>query len=224
MTQPLFRDRREAGRVLGELLMRYRGQPDVLVLGLPRGGVPVAYEVALALGAPLDVFGVRKLGAPGHQELAMGAIASGGVVVLNDDVVRLLAVTPGTIQQAAEQEGRELRRGEQRYREDRPAVDVTGRTVILVDDGLATGASIRAAIEALRQGKPRRIVVAAPAAPASTCAELAAVVDDVVCATTPSPFFAVGDSYWDFTQTTDEEVRDLVRAAATRTDEAGSTV
>ena len=215
MPDRLFRDRRDAGRVLARLLDQYRGRPDVLVLGLPRGGVPVAYEVAAALGAPLDVFVVRKLGVPGREELAMGAIASGGVVVVNDDVVRGLGIAPEAIQQVAEQEGRELLRREQAYRERRPSPEVAGKVVILVDDGLATGASMRAAIEALRQLGPARIVVAVPAAPESTCRELLPIADEVVCATTPSPFFAVGASYWDFTQTADEEVRDLLRAAAT---------
>jgi erythromycin esterase-like protein/predicted phosphoribosyltransferase len=211
----LFRDRREAGRVLAGLLEHYRDRPDVIVLALPRGGVPVAYEVATALGAPLDVFLVRKLGVPGHEEMAMGAIASGGVVVLNEDVVRGLGIPPEVIQQVAEQEGRELLRREQAYREGRPMPDVAGKTVILVDDGLATGASMRAAIQALRRLRPARIVVAVPAAPESSCRELDALVDEVVCATTPSLFLAVGNSYWDFTQTTDEEVRDLLRAGST---------
>jgi predicted phosphoribosyltransferase len=221
MADQMFRDRGEAGRTLARLLDRYRGRGDVLVLGLPRGGVPVAYEVATALGAPLDVFLVRKLGVPGREELAMGAIASGGVVVLNDDVVRGLRIAPEVIQRVAEQEGRELLRRERAYREGRPPPDVAGKAVILVDDGLATGASMRAAIQALRQHRPAKIVVAVPAAPASTCRELAAIVDEVVCATTPSPFSAVGASYWDFTQTTDEEVRDLLRAAATTRPPAG---
>ena len=214
MPDRLFRDRRDAGRALAGLLEHYRNRPDVIVLGLPRGGVPVAYEVAMALSAPLDIFVVRKLGVPGREEVAMGAIASGGVVVLNDDVVRGLGISPEVIQQVAEREGRELVRREQAYREGRPMPDLTGRTVILVDDGLATGASMRAAIQALRQLKPGRIVVAVPAAPESTCTELSEVVDEVVCATTPSPFFAVGQSYWNFDQTTDEEVRDLLRAAS----------
>lgn len=213
-TQPLFRNRRDAGRVLAGLLDHYRDHPDVIVLGLPRGGVVVAYEVATALGAPLDVFVVRKLGVPGHEEVAMGAIASGGVLVINDDVVRGLGIPPETIQRVAEREGRELLRREHAYREGRPMLDLTDRTVIVVDDGLATGASMRAAIQALRQLKPARIVVAVPAAPQSSCQELAGMVDEVVCATTPFPFFAVGQSYWDFRQTTDEEVRDLLQAAA----------
>ncbi|HEV7864086.1 MAG TPA: phosphoribosyltransferase family protein, partial [Acidimicrobiia bacterium] len=209
----VFRDRRDAGRILAAELERYRGRPDVVVLALPRGGVPVAYEVATALQAPLDVFLVRKLGVPGHEELAMGAIASGGVVVLNDDVVRALGLGPDAIQQVAEREAQELQRREEAYREGRPMADVAGRVVILVDDGLATGSSMRAAILALRRLRPARLVVAVPAAPSSTCQELAAEVDEVVCATTPSPFFAVGRSYWDFTQTTDEEVQELLRSA-----------
>lgn len=214
MPDRLFRDRRDAGQHLARLLDQYRDRPDVIVLGLPRGGVPVAYEVAASLAAPLDVFVVRKLGVPGREELAMGAIASGGVAVINDDVVRGLGISPEAIQEAAEQEGRELLRREQAYREGRPFPDVAGKVVILVDDGVATGASMRAAIDALKRLRPARIVVAVPAVPESTCRELSALADEVVCATTPSPFFAVGDSYWDFTQTTDEEVRDLLRAAA----------
>jgi erythromycin esterase-like protein/predicted phosphoribosyltransferase len=213
MPDRVFRDRRDAGRVLARRLAHYAGRDDVIVLALPRGGVPVGYEVATALGAPLDVFIVRKLGVPDHDELAMGAIASGGVVVLNDDVVRGLKISPSVIEQVAQQEGRELERREQVYREGRPPPDLTGKVVILVDDGLATGSSMRAAILALRRLAPARVVVAVPAAPESTCQELAAEVDEVVCATTPAPFFAVGQSYWDFTQTTDDEVRDLLRAA-----------
>jgi erythromycin esterase-like protein/predicted phosphoribosyltransferase len=171
----------------------------------------VAYEVATALGAPLEVFLVRKLGVPGREELAMGAIASGGVVVINDDVVRGLGIAPEAIQRVAEREGRELLRREQAYREGRPFPDIAGKVVVVVDDGLATGSSMHAAIEALRKLAPERIVLAVPAAPQSTCRELAALAEEVVCATTPSPFSAVGASYWDFTQTTDEEVRDLLR-------------
>ena len=211
--QRLFRDRHDAGRVLAGLLQKYRAQPDAIVLGLPRGGVPVAYEIAVALGIPLDVFLVRKLGAPGRDELAMGAIACGGVVVLNEDVVRGLDVSPLVLQQVAEEEARELLRRERAYRNERPSPDLKGRTAILVDDGLATGASMRAAVQALRQLQPGRIVVAVPAAPASTCRELAAEVDEVVSATTPAPFYAVGAAYWDLTQTTDDEVRELLRAA-----------
>jgi erythromycin esterase-like protein/predicted phosphoribosyltransferase len=216
MSDRLFHDRREAGRVLAGLLDKYKGRPEVLVLALPRGGVPVGYEIATALGAPLDVFVVRKLGVPRNEELAMGAIASGGILVVNEDVVRGLNIRPEVIQQVADREGRELARREQAYREGRPAPDIAGKTVILVDDGLATGASMRAALSALRQLKPGRIVVALPAAPESSCRELGGTLaDEVVCATTPSPFVAVGASYWDFSQTTDEEVRLLLRAAAT---------
>jgi erythromycin esterase-like protein/predicted phosphoribosyltransferase len=209
----VFRDRRDAGRALAELLRHHEGRDDVVVLALPRGGVPVGYEVATALGAPLDVFIVRKLGVPGHEELAMGAIASGGVVVLNDDVVRGMEIPSQVIEQVAREEGQELERRERAYREDRPLPDIAGKVVVLVDDGLATGSSMRAAILALRRLGPARIVVAVPAAPESTCQELAAEVDEVVCATTPSPFFAVGRQYWDFTQITDDEVRELLRAA-----------
>jgi predicted phosphoribosyltransferase len=208
-----FRDREDAGRTLAGLLRHYRGRDDVIVLGLPRGGVPVAYEISVALGAPLDVFVVRKLGLPGHEEFAMGAIASGGVIVVNDDVVRDLGISDRAVQVVAQEEGRELGRREREYREARPMEDVTGKVVILVDDGLATGSTMRAAIVALRRLAPARIVVAVPAAPKSACRELAAEVDDVICATTPSPFFAVGEAYWDFAQTSDDQVRDLLRAA-----------
>jgi len=214
MADRVFRDRRDAGRVLARLLEPYRDRHDVVVLALPRGGVPVGYEVATALGAPLDVFLVRKLGVPGREELAMGAIASGGMVVINDDVVRALEIPAEAIQRVAEQEGQELVRRELAYREGRPPPDAAGRTAILVDDGLATGSSMLAAVHALRESHPAQVVVAVPAAPESTCRELRLVVDDVVCATTPSPFFAVGQSYWDFTQTTDDEVRQLLREAA----------
>jgi erythromycin esterase-like protein/predicted phosphoribosyltransferase len=213
MANRVFRDRRDAGRTLSERLGHYRDRDDVVVLALPRGGVPVGYEVARALGAPLDVFIVRKLGVPAQEELAMGAIASGGVVVLNDDVVRGMGIPSWAIEEVARDEGRELERREREYRGDRPPVDVGGKVVILVDDGLATGSSMRAAILALRRVAPARIVVAVPAAPKSTCEELALEVDEVVCATTPSPFFAVGQSYWDFSQVTDAEVGDLLRSA-----------
>ncbi|UVS77359.1 erythromycin esterase family protein [Actinokineospora sp. UTMC 2448] len=213
MADRLFRDRQDAGRVLAGLLAHYRDRGDVLVLGLPRGGVPVAYEVATALGAPLDVFLVRKLGLPQHRELAMGALASGGVMVLNDDVVRGYRVPADVVRRVADEESRELRRRERAYRGDRPPLRVEGRTVILVDDGLATGASMRAAVRALRELGPGRLVVAVPTASASTCEEFGREVDEVVCATTPSPFHAVGQSYWDFAQTDDREVTDLLRAA-----------
>jgi erythromycin esterase-like protein/predicted phosphoribosyltransferase len=206
----VFRDRREAGRVLANLLSAYRDRPDVLVLGLARGGLPVAWEVAAALHAPLDAFIVRKLGAPGHEEFAVGALASGGRVVVNDDVVQGLGITPEQLRAIAEREGRELVRREAVYRDGRPPVDVTGKTVILVDDGLATGASMFAAVQALREAEPAHIVIAVPAAPESTCREFAGLVDDVVCASMPTPFLAVGESFWDFRQVTDEEVHQLL--------------
>jgi putative phosphoribosyl transferase len=185
----------------------------LLVLGLPRGGIPVAYEVARGLGAPLDVFLVRKLGVPGQEELAMGAIATGGVRVVNHDVVRALGIPPDVLDRAAAEEARELERRERSYRGDRPEPQVDGRTVILVDDGLATGSSMRAAVAALRQLGPARSVVAVPVAAPSTCEELRREVDEVVCFATPEPFMAVGRFYDDFSQTTDEEVRELLAAA-----------
>jgi predicted phosphoribosyltransferase len=217
-----FRNREDAGRALAGLLRHYRGRDDVVVLGLPRGGVPVAYEISVALGAPLDVFVVRKLGRPGHEEFAMGAIASGDVIVVNDDVVRDLGISDQAVQVVAQEEGRELARREREYREARPMEDVTGKVVILVDDGLATGSTMRAAVVALRRLAPAGIVVAVPAAPKSACRELATEVDEVICATMPSPFFAVGEAYWDFAQTSDEEVRDLLRAAEKMTSGASA--
>src|SRR5271167_617898 len=211
----VFRDRREAGRILAQLLMAYRRKNDVIVLGLARGGVPVAWEVAAALGAPLDAFVVRKLGAPGHEEFAMGALASGGRVVINDDVVRGLRITPQQLREVAEREGRELVRREAAYRGGRGPVDVTGKKVILVDDGVATGSSMCAAVQALREGDPAQIVIAVPAAPESTCREFAALVDDVVCASMPTPFLAVGESFWDFSQVSDQEVRELLATPTT---------
>ena len=211
----LFRNRREAGRVLAGLLQAYRDKPDVVVLGLARGGVPVAWEVAAALRAPLDAFIVRKLGVPGHEEFAAGALASGGRVVLNDDVVRGLQITPQQLRDIADREGRELARREAAYRDGRPPTVVTGKTVILVDDGLATGASMFAAVQALREAQPARIVIAVPAAPESTCREFAGLVDDMVCASMPTPFFAVGAAYWDFNQVSDQEVRSLLATPTT---------
>ena len=211
----VFRDRREAGRVLADLLTAYRGRPDVIVLGLARGGLPVAYEVARSLGAPLDAFIVRKLGAPGHEEFAVGALASGGRVVVNDDILRGLRVTPEQLREIAEREARELARREAAYRGGRPPLDVTGKTVILVDDGLATGSSMMAAVQALRESEPAEIVVAVPAAPESTCREFAAIVEDMVCASMPTPFLAVGESFWDFSQVSDEEVQALLAKPTT---------
>jgi putative phosphoribosyl transferase len=209
----LFRDRSDAGRQLAEQLTAHADQPDVLVLALPRGGVPVAYEVARALHAPLDVFQVRKLGVPGHEELAMGAIASGGVRVLNEDVVQGLGISEEVLDAVTAQQQQELLRRERTYRDNRPAPEVRGRTVILVDDGLATGSTMRAAVAALRQQQPARIVVAVPVGAPETCAELQTEADQVVCARTPVPFQAVGLWYDDFTQTTDQEVHDLLERA-----------
>ena len=209
-----FRDRADAGRRLAAKLRRYMGRDDVVVLALPRGGVPVGYEVARALGAPLDVFGVRKLGVPGHEELAMGAIASGGVRVLNEEVVRQLGIPAALIEQVAAREGHELERRESAYRDGRPRPDVRDKIVILVDDGLATGATMRAAVAALRRLDPARIVVAVPVGAHDTCAELTDEADEVVCGVTPEPFVAVGIWYEDFGQTTDDEVRDLLARAA----------
>jgi putative phosphoribosyl transferase len=210
----LFRDRTEAGQVLADQLVRYAHRPDVVVLALPRGGVPVGYEVAQALHAPLDVFLVRKLGLPGQEELAMGAIASGGIRVLNEEVVRKLNVPEEIIDAVAAEEQQELSRREHDYRAGRPPPDVRGRTVILVDDGLATGSTMRAAVAALRQQGPARIVVAVPVGAPETCTQLRREADEVVCAETPEPFYAVGAWYEDFSQTTDEEVRDLLARAA----------
>ena len=205
-----FRDRAEAGKRLAEMLRHYAARPDVVVLALPRGGVPVASEVARALGAPLDVFLVRKLGFPGQEELAMGAIASGGSRVLNRSLLRRLHVPEETVNSVAARELAELERRERVYRGVKPPPSVRGKTVILVDDGLATGATMHAAAAALRSQDPARIVVAVPVAAASSCAEFSDVVDEVVCAETPEPFMAVGQWYDDFSQTTDEEVRDLL--------------
>ena len=216
MTPRVFRDRTEAGRVLAERLAEYADRPDVIVLALPRGGVPVGYEVAQALHAPLDVFIVRKLGVPGHEELAMGAVATGGVRVLNEQVVRALGIPDHVIDSVARWELEELARRERVYRGDRPPPDVQGRTVILVDDGLATGSTMLAAVRALRQQRPARIVVAVPIASRDTCELLRDEVDDVICAATPEPFYAVGLWYENFEQTTDEEVRELLARSAER--------
>jgi len=209
----IFQDREDAGRQLAARLLHYRERPNVLVLALPRGGVPVAYEVARALDAPLDLFLVRKLGVPGQEELAMGAIATGGTRVLNEDVVRALHIPPEVIEAAARREQVEIERRGRAYRGDRPEPDVRGQIVMLIDDGLATGATMRAAVAALRQQEPERIVAAVPTAPAETCEGLRHEVDEVVCVQTPEPFFGVGFWYEDFTQTSDEEVRDLLERA-----------
>ena len=207
----MYLNRRDAGAELARKLQRYSDRDDVVVLGLPRGGVPVAFEVARALGAELDIFLVRKLGVPGHRELAMGAIASGGVRVLNPDVVSWLKIPEHVIDQVAREEQAELERREHVYRGDRPPVDVRHRVVVLVDDGLATGSTMRAAVEAVRKNEPSRIVVAVPVAPQSTCTEFERIADDVVCAQTPEPFSAVGLWYREFSQTADDEVRELLR-------------
>jgi predicted phosphoribosyltransferase len=200
----------DAGRALAAHLGKYAGRRDVVVLALPRGGVPVAYEVARALGAPLDVFIVRKLGVPRHEEYAMGAVASGGVRVVSDEVVRALGLTQADVERVAARETAELTRRERLYRGNRPEPDLSGRTVILVDDGLATGSTMKAAVKALFTKKPAAIVVAVPIAAPETCRELEQVVDEVVCAVTPDPFHAVGLWYQDFSQTTDAEVHDLL--------------
>jgi predicted phosphoribosyltransferase len=206
-------DRVEGGRQLAEQLHEYAGRDDVVVLGLPRGGVPVAAEVARALGAPLDVFLVRKLGVPGREELAFGAIALGGARVLNRDVVATLGIDDETIEAVAQREQAELERRAQAYRGSTEPPGVRGRTVILVDDGLATGASMRAAVEAVHALGPERVVVAVPAAARETCSELARHVDKIVCLMTPEPFFAVGMWYRDFTETSDDDVRAALAAA-----------
>ena len=205
-----FRDRREAGRVLAEELAAYRDKDGLLVLGLARGGVPVGWEVAAALHAELDVFLVRKLGVPHWSELAMGAVASGGVVVMNDNVVCSLRVSDEQVQAVIDRETAELDRREHAYRGGRPVADPLDKTVILVDDGIATGASMLAGVRALRAGNPEAIVVAVPVGPLSVCQELAREADDVVCATMPSDFEAVGQVFVDFHQVSDDEVRELL--------------
>ncbi len=208
-----FRNRTEAGQILAQHLQHHLNDKDLLVLALPRGGVPVAYEVARYLKAPLDVFTVRKLGVPGHQELAMGAIARGGLRILHEGVIRELGIPQETIDAVSQNEQYELERRERMYRGDRAAPPIEGHTVVIVDDGLATGSSMKAAVRALRQQNPARVIVAVPTAPAETCRELKDIADEVVCAVTPDPFFAVGGSYVDFSQTTDDEVRHLIEEA-----------
>jgi putative phosphoribosyl transferase len=216
----VFRDRRDAGRALAKVLAGYAKRPDVTVLALPRGGVPVGFEVARALHAPLDVFIVRKLGVPGHEEYAMGAIASGGVRVVNERAVRLLDIDDATLEAVIRSEQQELERRERLYRDDLPPPDVRGRAALLVDDGLATGSTMLAAVRALRTRRPERIVVAVPIAAAETCEQLRSDADEVICASTPELFRAVGLWYEDFSQTSDDEVRDLL--ARSRRDRTGA--
>jgi putative phosphoribosyl transferase len=209
----LFRDRHEAGRFLATKLATYAERADVIILALPRGGVPVAYEVAAALNLPLDIFLVRKLGVPGHEELAMGAIASNGVRVVNKDVIQSLGIPQSVIDAVAVMEQQELERREKYYRQDAPPLDLTNKTAILIDDGLATGATMRAAAEALRQQNVKEIVVAVPVAAATTCREFESEVDAIVCGVTPEPFYGVGSWYRDFSQTDDDEVIEQLRKA-----------
>ncbi|BBA35364.1 phosphoribosyltransferase [Methylocaldum marinum] len=208
--EKLFDDRTDAGRQLAQALGAYAGRSDLLVLALPRGGVPVAYEVARALNAPLDLLIVRKLGTPGNPELAMGAIASGGASVLNPDVVSIYRISDETIERVAANERQELARRERLYRGDRPYPEMENRCIIVVDDGIATGATMRAGLAALRRLNPACIVVAVPLAPSDTVERLRSEVDEVVCLTTPEPFFAVGQGYRDFSQTTDDDVREIL--------------
>jgi predicted phosphoribosyltransferase len=214
MNRIRFRDRTDAGRRLAAALSSYAGRPDLLVLALPRGGVPVGFEVARALRATLDVILVRKLGVPGHEELAMGAIASGGVRIVSQDVVASLGIPDRVIAAAAASEERELARREHAYRDELPSPPIAGRTVLLVDDGLATGSTMRAAAAAVRSQRPERVVVAVPVAPPETCRSLRTEVDEVVCLFSPEPFISVGTFYEDFSQITDEEVRLLLERAA----------
>ncbi len=205
-----FHDRKEAGKLLAAKLITYANKQNVIVLALPRGGVPVGFEIAQALLVPLDVIVVRKLGVPGQEELAMGAIATGGVRILNKDIVQFLDIPNEMIDEIAMNEQKELERREHLYRGDRPAYTVNGHTVILVDDGIATGATMHAAVTALKQQQPSRIIIAVPTAAPSTCDELANEVDELVCLIRPEPFIAVGYWYKQFSQTSDEEVRDLL--------------
>jgi putative phosphoribosyl transferase len=210
----IFRNRQEAGRRLASRLGKYANREDVIVLGVPRGGVPIAFEVATALNLPLDIFVLRKLGVPGHEELAFGAIGSGGIRVLNARVLKHLGISDQDIALVTEAERKELERRERLYRGDRPPLDVCGRTVILVDDGIATGASLWAAIHALRQMKPAAVVIATPVAPQETCNRLRHEVDELVCVEMPEPFYGVGQFYHDFSQVSDEEVNELLESAS----------
>jgi len=213
MRERQFRDRTEAGQLLAAQLTAYANRPDVLILALPRGGVPVAFEVARALHVSLDVLIVRKLGVPGYKELAMGAIASGGVRVLNGQVVSMLGIPKQVIDKIAAHEQREVERRERLYRGNRPLAEVRGRTIILVDDGMATGATMHAAVADVRQRQPARLIIAVPVAAVATCEEFASEVDELVCISQPEAFFAVGIWYEHFSQTTDEEVRHLLAQA-----------
>jgi len=209
----IFENRRDAGKQLAKELSEFKGQNDAIVLGLPRGGIPVAYEVAKALELPLDVFIVRKLGVPGQPELAMGAIASGDIKVMNESVVRNAGISDQQIEEVAQKEKEELKKREKAYRGARPDIDLQGKTVLIVDDGLATGASMRAAISALREHNPKKIIAAIPTAPRDTCQEFESEVDQIICLRTPSPFWGVGGSYQNFSQTTNEEVRTFLNKA-----------
>jgi putative phosphoribosyl transferase len=209
-----FKNRTEAGRLLAQHLQQHANKPNVVVLALPRGGVPVGYEVAKALNAPLDIFMVRKLGLPNNEELALGAVATGGVRVLNPSIVRAFSIDEKTLDRITQNELRRLERQERFFRGDRPFSEIQGREVILVDDGLATGATMKAMVGALRKHQPAKIIVAVPIGAPETCKEFESEVDEIVCAETPTPFFAVGMWYRDFTQTSDEEVRDLLHKAA----------
>jgi putative phosphoribosyl transferase len=217
----IFANRAEAGRALARRLKRYADRDDVIVLGAPRGGVPVAFEVAAALRVPLDVFVLRKLGVPGSEELAFGAIASGGVRILDLDTVRALSLSASEINQVTQAEEWELERREHKYRGGRPRLRLAGLTVILVDDGIATGSSMRAAIRALRQMKPAALVIATPVGPRAACDRLRAEVDELICLETPEPFYGVGQFYQDFSQLTDEEVAELLDKASQQQQEHG---
>jgi len=214
--EPIFRDRREAGRELARRLQKYTGRQDLLVLGIPRGGLPVAFEVASALKAPLDIFVSRKLGVPGQEELAFGAVASGGTRIVDEEIVNAVGLYEAEIERIAKREMQELERREKVFRAGRPPVDVKGKTVVLVDDGIATGASIRVAIAAMQQKRPAQIVVAAPVVPLSTSERLRKAVDDVICVRTPKSVYAIGEFYDDFSQVTDEEVIELLRQAGSK--------
>lgn len=211
-----YEDRYRAGKILARELQGYVNQSDTLVLALPRGGVPVAYEVALALSLPLDVFMVRKLGVPGHEELAMGAISTGGYRVFNQDIIESLGISKSTIEAAIAEQQQELQRRERVYRGSHPVPEIKGKTIILVDDGIATGATIRVALKALQHQNPTKLIVAVPVASPNTCDELAEMADEVICPLQPEDLRAVGVWYRDFSQTTDKEVIDLLEKANRR--------